>query len=225
MNEPIVSPSGGGRTEMPLDAPLGSDGEGAPDGLEGAGVAPGADQEATAVNATQSGCANTAATSRDAIWHNRFDRLEARVDESAEVAGENYRRSLLILRDRAEAAESALVRTLLRPLGLRLALTVDSIDRFLTGCGDGVSSESGARCVDFVRHLSDDLVDTLDEFGVEEIEAYSGTPIDRSVHRVIAAPDGPEKHDGNLVVERRERRGYRIGERVIREADVAARYE
>lgn len=153
----------------------------------------------------------------------KIDHLSARLERLDENVHGNYQRSLLALRERAEAAEVTLAQKFIRPMARRLALTIDSIDRFLEGVVAEEPSSIDLSSRDFIRHVCSDLVDALDDFGIEEIRADAGDPIDPKLHRVVAThgEGGGRKNRSSVVVELR-RRGYSIDGWVIRPADVIA---
>lgn len=152
-----------------------------------------------------------------------LEHLSARLQRLDENVHENYQQSLFALRERAEAAEVILTQKLVRPMALRLALTIDSIDRFLEGLITEEPSSMDMPSRDFIRHVCSDLVDALDDFGIEEIRADAGDAVDAKLHRVVATHgDGGTRNDRSAVIVELRRRGYSIDGWVIRPADVVA---
>jgi molecular chaperone GrpE len=120
----------------------------------------------------------------------------------------NYRRR--VEQERAEQAQAAaadLIRQLLPAL--------DALERALRA----VPTElAGNQWVEGIRLIDRVLRGTLEGAGLERISA-EGQPFDPQVHEALLQEDAPERTPG--VVVRELRPGYRLGNRVLRPAQVS----
>ena len=120
----------------------------------------------------------------------------------------NYRRR--VEQERAEQAQAAaadLIRQLLPVL--------DALERALPA----VPTElAGNQWVEGIRLIDRALRGTLERAGLERISA-EGQPFDPQVHEALLQEDAPERTAG--VVVRELRPGYRLGDRVLRHAEVS----
>jgi molecular chaperone GrpE len=119
---------------------------------------------------------------------------------------DNYRRR--VERERREQADQTTMDLL-----LELLLVVDDFDRALT-------VEAGADAVAYRRGfelIHAKLNDMLRKYGVRPMEAL-GTDFDPNVHQAVIYEESPEHRDGEVIGELR--RGYMIGDRLLRPAMV-----
>jgi molecular chaperone GrpE len=120
----------------------------------------------------------------------------------------NYRRR--VAQERAEQAQAAaadLIRQLLPVL--------DALERALRA----VPTElAGNQWVAGIRLIERALRGTLEGAGLERISA-EGQPFDPHVHEALVQEDAPERPAGEVVRELRP--GYRLGDRVLRPAQVS----
>ena len=130
-----------------------------------------------------------------------YDRL---LRKTAEF--DNYRRR--IERERREQADQAVVDLL-----QELLLVVDDFDRALTVAGDegSVSYRRGVELIHAKLH------DMLRKQGVRPVEAV-GVAFDPNVHQAVSYEESPDHAEGQVIDELR--RGYRLGDRLLRPAMV-----
>lgn len=134
---------------------------------------------------------------RDAL----YDRL---LRQTAEF--DNYRKR--IERERRETREAAAVDLITDLLPL-----VDDLERALAvDAGPGAAAYRQG-----VEIIYKQLMDLLQKRGVEPVQAV-GTAFDPHVHQAVAHEASPDHHDGDVIEELR--RGYRIGNRLLRPAMV-----
>lgn len=134
---------------------------------------------------------------RDAL----YDRL---LRQTAEF--DNYRKR--IERERRETREAAAVDLITDLLPL-----VDDFERAL-------AVEAGPGAVAYrqgIEIIYRQLMDLLQKRGVEPVPAI-GVAFDPHVHQAVAHEASPDHHDGDVIEELR--RGYRIGNRLLRPAMV-----
>jgi molecular chaperone GrpE len=119
---------------------------------------------------------------------------------------ENYRKR--IERERREQADQTMIDMLEQVL-----LIVDDFDRALTvDAGEG-----GAAYRKGVELIHAKLQDLLRRYGVKPIEAL-GADFDPNIHQAVMQESSPDRRDGEVIGELR--RGYMIGDRLLRPAMV-----
>ena len=133
---------------------------------------------------------------RDAL-HDRLLRQAAEFD--------NYRKR--IDRERKDTAQYAAVEFLQDLLPI-----IDDFERALQT--DAPGAESYRQGLEIIHRA---LMDTLRKRGVTPIEAV-GTIFDPQVHQAVSYEEDPERRDGEVTEE--FRRGYRLGDRLLRPAMV-----
>lgn len=133
---------------------------------------------------------------RDAL-HDRLLRQAAEFD--------NYRKR--IDRERKDTAQYAAVELLQDLLPI-----IDDFERALQT--DAPGAESYQQGLEIIHRA---LMDTLRRRGVTPIEAV-GTMFDPQVHQAVSYEEDPKRRDGEVTEE--FRRGYRLGERLLRPAMV-----
>jgi molecular chaperone GrpE len=119
---------------------------------------------------------------------------------------ENYRKR--VERERREQADQSVIDLLLDVL-----LVVDDFDLALTVNSD----DSAAAYRKGVELIHAKLQDVLRKYGVRPIEAL-GTDFDPNVHQAVLHEVSPEHREGEVIGELR--RGYTIGDRLLRPAMV-----
>jgi molecular chaperone GrpE len=119
---------------------------------------------------------------------------------------DNYRRR--IERERREQADQAVTNLL-----QELLLVVDDFDRALTQDA-GERSEAYQKGVELI-HVK--LNDVLKKYGVRPIEAL-GADFDPNLHQAVIHEASPDHREGEVIGELR--RGYMIGDRLLRPAMV-----
>jgi molecular chaperone GrpE len=133
---------------------------------------------------------------RDSL-HDRLLRQAAEFD--------NYRKR--VERERREMAQYAAGELLEDLLPI-----IDDFERALQADATGV--ESYRQGIEIIHRA---LMDTLRKRGVTQIEAV-GKKFDPQVHQAVSYEDDPERGDGEVIEE--FRRGYRLGDRLLRPAMV-----
>ena len=133
---------------------------------------------------------------RDSL-HDRLLRQAAEFD--------NYRKR--IDRERKETAQYAAVEFLQDLLPI-----IDDFERALQT--DAPGAESYRQGLEIIHRA---LMDMLRKRGVTPIEAV-GTKFDPQVHQAVSYEEDPERRDGEVTEE--FRRGYRLGDRLLRPAMV-----
>jgi molecular chaperone GrpE len=118
---------------------------------------------------------------------------------------DNYRRR--VERERREQADQAVVDIL-----QELLLVVDDFDRALTV--DSKGAESYKKGIELIHSK---LHDVLKKHGVKPIEAL-GADFDPNIHQAVMHEDAPGHRDNEVIAELR--RGYTIGDRLLRPAMV-----
>ena len=162
--------------------------ESADEGLESAGMA----AEAVAVTAED----ELAAARAEEAGH-----LDGWKRTQAEFANARKR----VEKQRAEAYASANA-----DLGAKLLPLLDDFERALATAPAGIQADPWLAGVGLVHRK---MLSVLEEMGVEPIAAV-GAPFDPNMHEALGQEPSDEYDSG--VVAREMRRGYRIGERVIR---------
>ena len=148
--------------------------------------------------------------------HLRFDQLEAAVKAGSGIVERNYEQSLIALRDRAVAAETGITQAVIRPIARQVASLIDRVEL-----------EDARRQADpwaLTASLVDELLDMLEDFGVEPIDCEPGTEVDKARHRVVKSVAKRVSSDESLLIVERMRRGYELSGYVIRPAEVAAEW-
>jgi molecular chaperone GrpE len=130
-------------------------------------------------------------------YHDRWMRKAAEFD--------NYRKR--VERERREQADQAVVDLL-----QELLLVVDDFDRALTI--DSKSAEAYRKGVELIHSK---LHDVLKKHGVKPIEAL-GADFDPNVHQAVMHEAAEGHRDNEVIAELR--RGYMIGDRLLRQAMV-----
>ncbi len=133
---------------------------------------------------------------RDAL-HDRLLRQAAEFD--------NYRKR--VDRERKDTAQYAAVEFLQDLLPI-----VDDFERALQT--DAPGAESYRQGLEIIHRA---LMDMLRKRGVTPIDAV-GTDFDPQVHQAVSYEDDPDRRDGEVTEE--FRRGYRLGDRLLRPAMV-----
>jgi len=118
---------------------------------------------------------------------------------------DNYRKR--IERERRDASDYAAMDVLQDVLPI-----VDDFERALQVEAPG--SESFKSGLEIIHRA---LLDLLRKRGVTTIEAV-GADFDPHIHQAVAYEDAPDKRDGEVIAE--FRRGYRLGEKLLRPAMV-----
>jgi len=139
-----------------------------------------------------------------ALQRERDDYYDRLLRKTAEF--DNYRKR--VERERREQADETLTGLL-----LELLQVVDDFDLALSvEPGDRVSSyRKGVELIHAKLH------DVLKKYGVRPIEAL-GTPFDPTLHQAVLHEASPGHGDGEVIEELR--RGYMIGDRLLRPAMV-----
>jgi molecular chaperone GrpE len=163
-----------------------------------------AEAEATATDPSEAPEAPETAPEISALQRERDDYYDRFLRKTAEF--ENYRRR--VERERREQADQAIVNML-----LELLLVVDDFDRALT-VDAGQGAESYRKGVEIIHSK---LTDMLRKHGVRPIETL-GTDFDPNVHQAVLYEESPEHREGEVIGELR--RGYTIGDRLLRPAMV-----
>lgn len=148
--------------------------------------------------------------------HARFDRVEQTLTASTGTVERNYEQSLMALRDRAVAAESGVTQSLLRPLARQLASLIDRAEL--------ETSKQQADPWVLTASLIDELLDILEDFGVETIDCNAGMEVDKARHRVVKSTAERINQDDTLQVVERIRHGFELSGYVIRPAEVVAEW-
>ena len=118
---------------------------------------------------------------------------------------DNYRKR--IERDRKDTAEYAAIEFL-----QELLPVIDDFERALQV--DAPGAESFRQGLEIIHRA---LMEMLRKRGVTTIDAV-GTDFDPHVHQAVAYEDAPDRRDGEVIAE--FRRGYRLGDRLVRPAMV-----
>jgi molecular chaperone GrpE len=141
------------------------------------------------------------------LQRERDDLLDRLLRKTAEF--DNYRKR--VERERREQADQAVTDFL-----QDLLLVVDDFDRALTVDAPGDSGDGGAyrKGVELIHAKLNDL---LLKRGVRPIETL-GTDFDPNVHQAVIHESSPDHREGEVIGELR--RGYRIGDRLLRPAMV-----
>jgi molecular chaperone GrpE len=120
---------------------------------------------------------------------------------------DNYRKR--VERERRETIERAAEGVLLEILPI-----VDDLERALAAEASGEGTDAYRRGVELIYKQ---LTDLLARRGVTPIEAV-GQIFDPHLHQAVASEPHPDRRDGEIVEELR--RGYRLGDRLLRPAMV-----
>ena len=145
-----------------------------------------------------------ASTDVETLTRERDDYYDRLLRTTAEF--DNYRRR--VERERREQADQAVVHLL-----QELLLVVDDFDRALTvEAGEGAASYRKG-----VELIHGKLHELLRKFGVRPIDAL-GADFDPTIHQAVMHESSPEHREGEVIEELR--RGYMIGERLLRPAMV-----
>jgi molecular chaperone GrpE len=139
------------------------------------------------------------------LQRERDDYYDRWVRKTAEF--DNYRKR--VERERREMADQRVVDLL-----LELVSVADDFDRALQTGGAGDSTASYRKGVELIRSKFTDL---LQKHGVRPIEAV-GADFDPNVHQAVVQEESPVHRDGEIIEELR--RGYMIGDRLLRPAMV-----
>jgi molecular chaperone GrpE len=131
-----------------------------------------------------------------------YDRL---LRKTAEF--DNYRKR--IERERRELAESAAADLLAELLPL-----VDDLERALAGAAGATDVEGYRRGVEIIHRQ---MLDLLRRRGVTPLEVV-GTDFDPNIHQAVAHELSTGRREGEVIAELR--RGYRLGDRLLRAAMV-----
>jgi len=140
----------------------------------------------------------------DALKRERDDYYDRLLRKTAEF--DNYRKR--IDRERRENADQAVVEFL-----RELLLVVDDFDLALAA-DEGQSEAAYRKGVELIRTKMHDL---LRRYGVKPIEAL-GADFDPNLHQAVTHESSPDHRDGEVIGELR--RGYTIGDRLLRPAMV-----
>ena len=120
---------------------------------------------------------------------------------------ENYRKR--VEKERREQADQAIVDLL-----QELLLVVDDFDRALTTDVGGERGEAYRRGIELIHAK---LYDVLRKYRVRPIEAL-GADFDPNIHQAVMQESSPGHREGEVIAELR--RGYTIGDRLLRPAMV-----
>jgi len=155
--------------------------------------------EASAVE-TDSSDSSAPSQSIDDVRRERDDYHDRWLRKSAEF--DNYRKR--VDRERREHADRAVV-----DLMQEVLLVVDDFDRALTvqSTGDADAYRRGVELIHTKLH------DLLKKYGVTAIEAV-GADFDPNIHQAVVHEASPDHREGEVIGELR--RGYRIGDRLLR---------
>jgi molecular chaperone GrpE len=166
-----------------------------------------ADEETMNPAATESPAAEAseaAAPGVEALQRERDDYYDRLLRKTAEF--DNYRRR--VERERREQADQAVVDLL-----QDLLLVVDDFDRALTvEAGEDASAYRKG-----VELIHSKLQDLLRKRGIKPIESI-GKDFDPNVHQAVSHESSPDHREGEVIGEMR--RGYMIGDRLLRPAMV-----
>ena len=132
-------------------------------------------------------------------YYDRWTRKAAEFD--------NYRKR--VERERREQSEQAIVDLL-----QELLLVVDDFDRALTAEAGGERGEAYRRGIELIHAK---LYDVLKKYGVRPIDAL-GADFDPNFHQAVIQESSPDHREGEVIGELRK--GYMIGERLLRPAMV-----
>jgi molecular chaperone GrpE len=136
------------------------------------------------------------------LQRERDDYQDRWIRKTAEF--DNYRRR--VERERREQADQTVTDLL-----SELLTTVDDFDRALTiDAGEG-----GAAYRKGVELIHAKLNDLLRKYGVKPFDSL-GTDFDPNVHQAVVHESSPEHREGEVIGELR--RGYKIGDRLLRPA-------
>jgi len=91
------------------------------------------------------------------------------------------------------------------------------LDAFERAIGAAISANDIDQMVEGIRLVQQALSQSLTEHGVEMIEA-EGKPFDPTLHEAVMTRPDPSVPDGTVIEE--VRKGYRLGDRVIRASQV-----
>jgi molecular chaperone GrpE len=138
------------------------------------------------------------------VQRERDDYYDRWLRKTAEF--DNYRKR--IERERREQGEQAVVDLL-----LELLLVVDDFDRALT-VATTHESDAYRKGVELIHAK---LYDMLKKYGVRPIDAV-GADFDPNVHQAVLYEESPDHREGEVIAELR--RGYKIGDRLLRPAMV-----
>jgi molecular chaperone GrpE len=138
------------------------------------------------------------------IQRERDDYYDRWLRKTAEF--DNYRKR--IERERREQGEQAIVDLL-----LELLLVVDDFDRALT-VATTRESDAYRKGVELIHAK---LYEVLKRYGVRPIDAV-GADFDPNVHQAVVHEESPDHREGEVIAELR--RGYMIGDRLLRPAMV-----
>ena len=92
---------------------------------------------------------------------------------------------------------------------------VPILDSFELGLAAARSNEAAAPIVSGMEMVGRQLVEVLNQFGVEGVEA-TGRPFDPNVHEAVAQEPSSEVPEGSVV--RQLRKGYKLKDRLVRAA-------
>jgi molecular chaperone GrpE len=156
---------------------------------------------------TSSGEAAVAAEPIQELHRERDELYDRLLRKTAEF--DNYRKR--VERERREQADQSITNLL-----EELLLVVDDFDRALTVESPGEEAGGGAyrRGVELIHAKLNDM---LRKQGVRPIETL-GTDFDPNVHQAVIHESSPDHREGEVIGELR--RGYRIGDRLLRPAMV-----
>ncbi len=143
-------------------------------------------------------------------WRRRAQDAEARLAELAE----SYRRArddLNAARARLERDQESRVKDAVGRAFERILATVDSLDRALSHADEGPLADG-------LRLVQRQLLDALAAEGVERIEVL-GRPFDPSIAEAVVTSPAETPAEAGAVLEE-VRAGYRLGERILRPAQV-----
>ncbi|MXP20150.1 nucleotide exchange factor GrpE [Gordonia sp. HNM0687] len=146
----------------------------------------------------------------------RFDRIEKALGATSHAVQHNHEHAMVILRDRAVAAESGVTQSLLRPIGRQIAALIDRVEL------EAVRKQ--AEPWSLLMSVVDELLDVLADFGVETIECAPGEEVDRARHRVVETLSERNGEGRELHIVERVRQGYEVGGHVLRPAEVVGEW-
>ncbi|MBB4935155.1 molecular chaperone GrpE (heat shock protein) [Lipingzhangella halophila] len=144
--------------------------------------------------------------------------LSARFDRKIRDDGDKHR-LIADLHDRVRAAEQGQAAEYLGPLVYRAAMVIDRLDRYLDA-DEGGPTEEGADSARFVASVREELLAVLQQHQVAQVPADGA--VDPAVHEVVGVHGDPDCGERPLQVLTLVRRGFRLGDRILRPAQVVA---
>jgi molecular chaperone GrpE len=164
------------------------------------------DTDVQAEGATSENAPAEAATDELARAAEERDQLRDRLLRTT-AEFDNYRKR--VDRDRKEMADRAAEAILIEILPI-----IDDLERALAAPDAGEGAEGYRRGVELIHRQ---LLDLLTRRGVTPIET-TGETFDPHLHQAVSSEPSADHHEGEIIEE--FRRGYRLGDRLLRPAMV-----